>query len=146
MFAPNVRHKDSCALWDGKAGTRSSKLGRLVLIAAMVATPVAALGQGTAAPPTVHRYLLRTYEEDWRALQGADRTDVWDPVKFVPLSADGTTSLSLGSDACTRCARDRTFHQVRRRPRDRARRSLAARRLGSAADGHHGVPGFDGCA
>jgi hypothetical protein len=132
--------------WMARPALSPRSSGRLVLIAAMVATPVAALGQGTAARPTVHRYLLRTYQEDWRALQGADRTDVWDPVKFVPLSADGTTSLSLGSDACTRCARDRTFHQLRRRPSDRARRSLAARRLGSAADGHHGVPGFDGCA
>jgi hypothetical protein len=76
------------------------KLCRLVLIAAMVATPLAALAQGTCAAPTdPHRYPLPTYEEDWRALQGVDRTDVWDPVKFVPLSADGTTSLSLGGEA-----------------------------------------------
>jgi len=96
MYAIRVH----AALLDGKAGTQSSKLGRLVLIAAMVATPVAALGQGTGAPPTdLHRYPLPTYEEDWRALQGADRTDVWDPVKVVPLSADGRTSLSLGGEA-----------------------------------------------
>src|SRR5260221_3981427 len=76
---------------------RSSKPSRLILIAAMVAAPVAALAQGTGAPPTdVHRYPLPTYEEDWRALQTSDRTDVWDPVKFVPISANGTTSLSLG--------------------------------------------------
>ena len=43
----------------------SSKLGRLVLIGAMVATPVSALAQGTGAPPTdPHRYPLPTYEED----------------------------------------------------------------------------------
>ena len=76
--------------------SRSAKLCRLVLIAAMVATPVAALAQGIGAPPTdLHRYPLPTYEEDWRALQGVDRTDVWDPVKFVPLSADCTTFISL---------------------------------------------------
>jgi len=70
-----------------------------MLIAAMVAAPVAALAQGTGAPPTdLHRYPLPTYEEDWRALQTSDRTDVWDPVKFVRLSADGTTSLSLGGE------------------------------------------------
>jgi len=86
--------------WMARTALQSSKLGRLVLIAAMVATPVAALAQGTGAPPTdLHRYPLPTYEEDWRALQGVDRTDVWDPVKFVPLSADGTTSLSLGGEA-----------------------------------------------
>jgi len=73
---------------------------RLVLIGAMVATPVAAIAQGAGAPPTdLHKYPLPTYEEDWRALQGVARTDVWDPVKFVPLSADGTTSLSLGGEA-----------------------------------------------
>jgi len=86
--------------WMAGTALQSSKLGRLVLIAAMVATPVAALAQGTGAPPTdLHRYPLPAYEEDWRALQGVDRTDVWDPVKFVPLSADGTTSLSLGGEA-----------------------------------------------
>ena len=79
---------------------RSSKPSRLMLIAAMVAAPVAALAQGTGVPPTdLHRYPLPTYEEDWRALQTSDRTDVWDPVKFVPLSADGITSLSLGGEA-----------------------------------------------
>ena len=76
------------------------KLRRVVTITAMVATPVAALAQGTTAPPTDrHQYALPTYEEDWRWLQGVDRTDVWDPVKFVPLSADGTDSLSLGGEA-----------------------------------------------
>jgi len=70
-----------------------------MLIAAMVAAPVAALAQGTGAlPMDLHRYPLPTYEEDWRALQTRNRTDVWDPVKFVPLSADGTISLSLGGE------------------------------------------------
>jgi hypothetical protein len=79
---------------------QSSKLGRLVSIAAMLATPVLARAQGSGAPPTdLHRYPLPTYEEDWRALKGVDRSDVWDPVKFVPLSADGATSLSLGGEA-----------------------------------------------
>ena len=65
----------------------------------MVAAPVAALAQGTGVSPTdPHRYPLPTYEEDWCALQTSDRTDVWDPVKFVRLSADGTTSLSLGGE------------------------------------------------
>jgi alginate export protein len=78
---------------------RSSKPSRLILIVAMVAAPVAALAQGTGVSPTdLHRYPLPTYEEDWRALQTSDRTDVWDPVKFVRLSADGTASLSLGGE------------------------------------------------
>jgi len=78
----------------------SFNLGRLVLMVAMVATAVAAFAQGAGAPPTdLHQYPLPTYEEDWRALQGVARTDLWDAVKFVPLSADGTTSLSLGGEA-----------------------------------------------
>ena len=52
------------AFLDDKDGAQSSKLGRLVLIAAMVATAVAALGLGTGAPPTeLHRHPLPTYEE-----------------------------------------------------------------------------------
>ena len=79
---------------------RSSKPSRLILIVAMVAAPVAALAQGTGVSPTdLHRYPLPTYEEDWRAIQKSDRTDVWDPIKFVPLSADGAISLSLGGEA-----------------------------------------------
>jgi Alginate export len=55
--------------------------------------------RGTGVPPTdLHPYPLPTYEEDWRALQTSDRTDVWDLVKSVPLSADGTTSLSLSGE------------------------------------------------
>src|ERR1700757_2925163 len=76
------------------------KLRPAVTITAMVATPVVALAQGTTAPSTDrHQYPLPTYEEDWRWLQGVDRTDVWDPVKFVRLSADGTVLLSLGGEA-----------------------------------------------
>jgi hypothetical protein len=76
------------------------KLWRLVLIVAIVAAPVAALAQETGAPPTdPHQYPLPTYEEDWRALQRVEGTDVWDPVKFVPLSAGGATFLSLGGEA-----------------------------------------------
>jgi hypothetical protein len=83
-----------------RTALQSSKLGRLVLIAAMVAAPVAPFAQGTGALPTdLHRYPLPSYEEDWRWLQWVDRTDVWDAVKFVPLSADGATSLSLGGEA-----------------------------------------------
>jgi hypothetical protein len=56
-------------------------LCRLVLTVTVVATPVAAFAQATRAPPTdLHRYPLPTYEEDWRALQGGDRTDLWEPV------------------------------------------------------------------
>jgi hypothetical protein len=88
------------AFSDVMAAPHVLKLCRLVLTVALVATPFAAFAQGTGAPPTdLHHYPLPTYEEDWRALQGVDRTDIWDPVKFVQLSADGTTSLSFGGEA-----------------------------------------------
>jgi hypothetical protein len=75
-------------------------LCRLVLVVAIIATPVPTFAQGTDAPPTdLHRYPLPTCEDDWRAVQGVDHTDVWDSVKFVPLSTNGRTSLSLGGEA-----------------------------------------------
>jgi len=65
----------------------------------MVAMPITALAQGTGSPPTDrYRYPLPTYEEDWRWLQWVHHTDPWDLLKFVPLSVDGTTSLSLGGE------------------------------------------------
>jgi Alginate export len=88
------------AFSDVMAGFHLLTLCRRVLIVAIVATPVAAFAQGAGAPPTdLHQYPLPTYEEDWHALQGVARTDVWDQVKFVPLSADRTTFLSLGGEA-----------------------------------------------
>jgi hypothetical protein len=61
----------------------------------------ALLAQGQAPPsPPIARYPLPRYEEDWRHLQGEDRReDVWDPVKFIPLTADGGDFLSLGGEA-----------------------------------------------
>ena len=65
----------------------------------MVARPITAVAQGAGSPPTDrYRYPLPTYEEDWRWLQWVHHTDPWDPVKFVPLSGGGTTSLSLGGE------------------------------------------------
>ena len=85
---------------------RSSKPSRLILIVAMVAAPVAALAQGTGVSPTdPHRYPLPTYEEDWRALQTSDRTDVWAPVKFVRLSADVRTEMAMSALARSRRSR-----------------------------------------
>jgi hypothetical protein len=76
------------------------KLWQLALVATTIATPVAMLAQAATASPTdVQLYPLPTYEKDWRALQGRDRTDFWDPVKVVPLSVDDRTSLSFGGEA-----------------------------------------------
>jgi hypothetical protein len=52
-------------------------------------------------PTSVMRplYILPRYDEDWSFLADASkRDDVWDPVKFIPLSGDGRTFLSFGGE------------------------------------------------
>jgi hypothetical protein len=58
-----------------------------------------------AYPTDLHRYPLPTCEEDWRALQTSDRTDVWAPVKFVRLSADVRTEMAMSALARSRRSR-----------------------------------------
>lgn len=51
---------------------------------------------GAAFPP----YQLNRADEDYRYLMDpARRSDLWDPVKFVPLSTSGSSCLSLGGEA-----------------------------------------------
>src|SRR5262249_15412796 len=62
--------------------------------------PISVGAPGLAAQQDFHSYPLPTYEEDWRGLRDLERhEDPWDAVKFVPLSPDGTRSLSLGGEA-----------------------------------------------
>src|SRR5437588_4828876 len=45
-------------------------------------------------------YPLPRYEEDWSFVSDpVKRTDRWDPIKFVPFSADRCIFLSLGGEA-----------------------------------------------
>ncbi|HEY5975414.1 MAG TPA: alginate export family protein, partial [Geobacteraceae bacterium] len=45
-------------------------------------------------------YQVHRFDEDYRFLrEPARRTDLWDPVKYVPLTGTGTTYLSLGGEA-----------------------------------------------
>ncbi|MGH8471060.1 MAG: alginate export family protein, partial [Gammaproteobacteria bacterium] len=54
----------------------------------------AALAVDREGPP---KYQKLRYEEDYRYLQDpSKRTDSFDPIKYVPLSEDGETYLSLG--------------------------------------------------
>jgi Alginate export len=74
---------------------RRAALAILALVAA-----VPAFGQSVTPPPDLHRYPLPSFDEDWRGLRQVERRDdPWDRVKFIPLSADGTTSLSFGGEA-----------------------------------------------
>src|SRR5438093_7908936 len=55
----------------------------------------------SATAPAPPRYPLPTYDEDWRHLAHGDKSDdPWNPVKFIPISGDGSSSfLSLGGEA-----------------------------------------------
>jgi len=55
----------------------------------------------SATAPAPPRYPLPTYDEDWRHLARGDKSDdPWNPVKFIPISGDGSSSfLSLGGEA-----------------------------------------------
>jgi hypothetical protein len=56
----------------------------------------AGAGTGADVPP----YQLNRADEDYRyLLDPARRSDLWDQVKFVPLSSTGSTYLSLGGEA-----------------------------------------------
>src|SRR5262245_3119032 len=64
----------------------------------LTAAPIGRAHGQTAPAPL--RYPLPTFEEDWRRLAAPDQSDdVWDPVKFVPLSDDRSTYMSLGGEA-----------------------------------------------
>jgi len=77
------------------------------LVAAFFVFIVACLGLKTAyceqtgktsfTPPS---YSLNRSDEDYRYLKNiANRSDFWDPVKYVPLSSSGDVYLSLGGEA-----------------------------------------------
>ncbi len=62
---------------------------------------VEALGQDDASPAEVERprYTFLRYKEDWSVLRGADPatlTDLWDPIKYIPLNEDGSMWVSFG--------------------------------------------------
>lgn len=63
----------------------------------MVVLPPALAVAETGAPPP---YRLNRADEDYRYLADpARRTDLWDPVKYVPLNGSGSWYLSLGGEA-----------------------------------------------
>lgn len=74
---PSSRHGPP---W-GRPATR-----RLLLAVAL------GLGLGLAAPSTaagqVRTYLPDAADEDWSFLKGAAKTDVWDPLKYIPLGRE----------------------------------------------------------
>ncbi len=68
--------------------------------------PVILLGRSGSAqdPPPTERpaYEFLRFNEDWSMLRGvrdAQKTDFWDPIKYIPLNEDGSTWLSTGGSA-----------------------------------------------
>src|SRR5574340_140208 len=70
------------------------------IIAAMMTSPAmpAPAGTGlTAQPPT---FPINRADEDYRYLvDQTRRTDLWDPIKYVPVNEAGTWYLSFGGEA-----------------------------------------------
>jgi len=62
--------------------------------------PVPARADSGGAPPPPPLYSLNRADEDYRYLADpARRTDVWDPIKYLPLTESGSWYLSLGGEA-----------------------------------------------
>lgn len=94
-----------------KTGRGARSLGRLVVAAATVYLPTALLAQvaSPAPAPTAGvvesaggdrpAFRLLRSEEDWSALRDpARRTDLWDPLKYVPPRGRDDTYLTLGGE------------------------------------------------
>lgn len=68
----------------------------LLAAAATASTPVLAQGAAAPAPPP---YTALRYDEDYRYLRDpARRTDIWDPVKYIPLGDAPQTYLGFGGE------------------------------------------------
>ena len=69
------------------------------IVALSAAWPVAAAAAERGAAFKPPPYLLERASEDYGYLRDpALRTDVWDPVKYLPLTGDGSSYLSLGGE------------------------------------------------
>ena len=80
---------------------------RSVVAVIMVSSSVCAATpaeEGSSSAPTFERpkYQVLRHREDWSVLTGRDRArtgDLWDPIKFVPLSDDESIWASSGQQA-----------------------------------------------
>jgi hypothetical protein len=72
-------------------GHRCAVFYRALLLTSTLATP--ALAQQTDA----RRYLPDRADEDWSFLKDAPRTDIWDPLKYIPVG-DGDRFVTLSGE------------------------------------------------
>lgn len=84
------------------------KINISFMTSAIVATMIVSTSgaqETAAAPPaavTRPKYSFLRQNEDWSSLRNAPKdqlTDFWDPIKYVPLSDDGSIWASFGGDA-----------------------------------------------
>lgn len=67
-----------------------------VAVASSLAMNRTAAAQDATSRPT---YQISRFDEDWSALRDpAKRTDAFDPIKWIPLSADGSWYMTLGGE------------------------------------------------
>ena len=70
------------------------------VIAVMMTIPMAQAFAETGSPLQPPSYRLNRADEDYRYLRDpARRTDLWDPLKYVPFNESGSWYLSLGGEA-----------------------------------------------
>ncbi len=71
-----------------------------LVLAALVTSPAAAQDAGEPAPEEIERpgFKFLRYQEDWSVLRDvpAEARTFWDPIKYVPLSDDGSIWASFG--------------------------------------------------
>jgi len=89
-------------------------IASLALVLSSVAQVRAQSGQPAGEPPRPAYQLgsAGRFNEDWSVLRGADLEetgDVWDRLKFIPLSPDGSVWLSIGGQARERVEYFRQF-------------------------------------
>src|SRR2546428_10659612 len=85
--------------WRGTCSTdRMTPRTLAVLLIVLCSTPLAARAGQTASEPKRPEYDDRRFDEDWSVLRGAGLSgpaDVWDRVKFIPLTDGEHVSLTL---------------------------------------------------
>ncbi len=76
---------------------------RAAVIGLILAGAVAFVASGQDATPLAGierpRFTFLRYQEDWSILRDADPaslTDLWDPIKYIPLNEDGSMWVSFG--------------------------------------------------
>src|SRR5688500_14722876 len=68
--------------------------GFVLLVSILSAGPAEA--QAPPAPPARPDYQVLRYNENWSVLRTLPKTDVFDPIKFIPLNESGSAYVSFG--------------------------------------------------